>query len=517
MTFTTVCWIATAVYMTVMVVLGFVTRVRREEQEHAPNFEFWLAKRQLPGWRLAVSLTSGWLMLGWIGFGVSQIYMYGATGLWILSIPWFILCFIIVAMVPFVRRVAAISLPQALEKRFGKSARAITAVFSVFVFLCWTQAELFVGGSLMSGLMQVNPWICMMVLALPVAIYTYMGGFRATVMTDVAQFVLMALFMAVLAFTAYTAATKATGGHILETVARTATPYGGQGGSWSLTVNGLLFPVVLLAGYLPGWMTEQDLLLRIQGAPTTRSARKGAWLALGLISVFVILLPAVVAFCAIAVFPPVDGAAAQAVGADAMNIIPAVIADLSAPVQVLMLLGILGCQMSTVDTFVNVSALAVAHDLLDPVLKPKTSERTRLNVARLMSVLATLAALGLALMNSKLGDVYYISSGVLSASIAVPALFAFWRRTTSQGVIAASIVGFVSTIAMYWLEMKHLGSADSFPVFLRGSFGYLYVATGVVTSVITIVIVSLLTPRPGPAQLAAVHVTPIEEADALVK
>lgn len=517
MTFDTVCWIAVAIYIITMVAIGYVTRVRRETVEHAPNFEFWLAKRQLPGWWLATSLTSGWLMLGWIGFGISQIYLYGATGLWILPIPWFILCFIIVAMVPYVRRIAAVSLPQALEKRFGPSARLMTGVFSVLIFLCWTQAELFVGGSLMAGLMHADPRVCMIALALPVAIYTFMGGFRASVMTDVAQFALMVLFMAALTITAYVTASHVTGGHIVDAIAKTATPYGKQGGSWSLMVNGLMFPIILLVGYLPGWMTEQDLLLRIQGAPTTREARKGAVIALFQISIFVILLPAITAFCAIAAFPPAGDAAAKAVGADAMNVIPAIISGLPAFMQVLMLLGIIGCQMSTVDTFANVSALAVAHDLLDPVLKPRETERTRLNVARLTSVLVTIAALGLALMNSKLGDVYYVSSGVLSASIAVPALFAFWRRTTTQGVLAASVVGFVATIAMYWFEMKHLGSATAFPAFLQGAFGYLYVATGVVASTITIVIVSLLTPPPSAAQLAAVALRPVEEAEALVK
>ncbi len=511
MWFTFFCWMAVAIYCGVMIFLGFHTRVRSEKDEPKPNFEFWMAKRELPGWRLGTSLASGWLMLGWIGFGMSQIYLYGATGLWILPIPWFVLCFIILAMVPYVRRIRAVSLPQAMEKRYGKSARLIVALFSVYVFLSWTQAELFVGGILMSSFLSVPPFVCMTILAATVGVYMWMGGFRASVLTDITQFFLMAFFMIFLLAAAYMAAKSGSGGNILGKLAASTTVYGGAGNTLNLFVNGMLFPVILMIGYLPGWMTEQDLLLRIQAAPTTREAYKGAFTGFFLITVFVIAIPAVVALFAIAAFPPVNGMAPGAIGADAMNIIPSFISVLPAPVQVFMLVGIMGCQMSTVDTFANVAALPISYDIVDPALRKRgASERMRLHSARVLSIIAIAASLFLALISRRLGDVYYISSGVLSASIAVPAIFLFWHRTTLPGVVAASVTGFAVTIGMYWFEMKHLGSAEMFPLFLKGSFGYIYVAAGVVASVAVIVPVSLLTAKPSPLQLMEVDSAPCD-------
>src|ERR1035438_8640902 len=93
-------WLALVPYCLGMVYIGWGIRKRiRRDQGDQVNYEFWIAKRQLPGWRLAMSLTAGWLMLGWVGFGMSQIYMYGVTGLWILPIPWLILCVIVIFMV----------------------------------------------------------------------------------------------------------------------------------------------------------------------------------------------------------------------------------------------------------------------------------------------------------------------------------------------------------------------------------------------------------------------------------
>jgi SSS family solute:Na+ symporter len=512
MTLALSCWIAVALYCLVMLGLGYITRIRSAKHENSPNFEFWMAKRQLPGWRLGVSLASGWLMLGWIGFGMAQVYMYGATGLWILPIPWLILCFIIVWLVPWVRRIGSVSLPMAFQKRFGSSVRIVAAVFSVMVFLAWTQAELFVGGTLMSGFLNVEPWVCMVILSVPVMIYMYMGGFRASVLTDIAQFVLMAAFMFVLGWVAWKTASQASGGDFVGALSKSSTPYGGAGNTFTLLKNGWIFPIALLIGYLPGWMIEQDLLLRIQSAPSTKEALRGAWTGFILIAVFVIGIPALIGFCAIVAFPAVNGAAPDIIGADGLKIASAFIMQLPAWLQVLMLVGIMGCQMSTVDTFSNVAALPVAHDLVDPVLRrANVSEWIRVRSARWISVAVIAASLGLALMNSSLGDVYYLSSAVLSASIAIPALFIFWKRANAKGVMAGSIVGFVVTVVSYWLEYKRYTDVAAYPAFLQGAYGYLYLGAGVLASVATLVPVSLLTKPSEAKQLAAVKVAPVDD------
>ena len=369
MTLATSCWIAVGLYCLLMLWLGYVCRVRSAKEEGKPNFEFWIAKRTLPGWWLGISLASGWLMLGWIGFGMSQVYLYGSTGLWILPIPWLILCFIIVWMVPFVRRVGSVSLPIALEKRFGTSTRIITAVFSVIVFLAWTQAELFVGGNLMAGFLNTQPWVCMAILSVPVMIYMYMGGFRASVLTDIAQFVLIVIFMFILTWAAFHTAAGAAHGSLVTALANTTTAKGQPGATFSLWCNGWFFPVALLIGFLPGWMMEQDLLLRLQGAPSTKEALRGAWVGFALVGIFVIALPALIAYCAIVAFPAVKGAGPDAIGPDAIKITSAFIANLPSWLQVLMLVGIVGCQMSVVDRFSNVAALPLAHDVIDPIIE----------------------------------------------------------------------------------------------------------------------------------------------------
>ena len=516
-------WMVAVAYGTLVAWIGY--RIKQGKKVAGinlrPLLEFWMAGRELPGWRLAISLTSGWLMLGWIGFGMSQVYMYGVTGLWILPIPWFILCLIIIFMVPLVRRIGTISLPQAISRRFGPSARILLALLSFGVFIAWTQAELFMVGTLASPFLGVPAWVVMIIVVVPILLYTWFGGFRAIVTTDLIQFLIMAVFMVLLAVTAINAASEVSGGDIIGALSESAPPWSGAGEVFNPWILTLMFPIVLLIGYLPGWMIEQDLLVRIQAAKSTKEARKGAVLGLVLITVFVLILPAIAAFCALVVFPPAEGMAPDAIGVDALQIISAFIARMPLIGSLFMFLGLLACQMSTIDTFSNVSALAISHDIVEPVLKKKeVPGETRLKWARWISMGAILFALACALISETLGDVYYISSGILSACIAVPAMFLFWRRTTLTAVLAAAVVGCVGTIGFYLYEYKILQYMDpeapnyyanELPSILQGSFMYNYIAVGVILSVITIIVVSLFTRKPSSGQLSLIRKNPVDD------
>jgi hypothetical protein len=77
--------------------------------------------------------------------------------------------------------------------------------------------------------------------------------------------------------------------------------------------------------------------------------------------------------------------------------------------------------------------------------------------------------------------------------------------------LAGSIVGFVVTVACYWLEYKKFTDAAAYPAFLQGAYGYLYLGAGVLASVATLVPVSLLTGAPAKSQLDAVKIAPVDD------
>ncbi len=503
-------WLFGGLYLVFAMGLGawIYAKVKKDTAEHQ-LLDFWIAGRRFKGWRLGVSLAAGWLMLGWLGYGMSMIYQMGLSGVWILPLPWLILCFIIVWMVPFVRRLPAISLPEAIEKRFGISTRTIIALCSIFVFTSWTGAELYMVGQLGSPFLGVSPLTTMIVVAIPIMVYTFFGGFRAVVTTDLIQFLIMACFITALGWVAWSAAGDTSGGNIAGTLATTAPPMYAEGTMFRLFACGVAMPIILLFAYLPGWLIEQDLLLRIQAASSLKQARRGAWTGLVLIVLFVITIPTVIAFCAIVLFPPGAEASTAAIGSDATKIISAIILNYF-PLwgQVLMLVGLLAAQMSTVDTFSNVVALPLTYDIAQPRYFKQMDKAKVARWSRLLAVAAVGLGLVYAINADSLMDVYTLSSGVLTASIAVPAFAIFWKRANRLGVILSATLGFVGNVAFYLLEY-HVWEHKYAPQWLADTYlGYIII--GLSLSLFGLVFGSLMGRPSTDEELSSVAPKPIE-------
>lgn len=503
-------WITTIVYVLLVIVLGFISwNKARSKSPTGKILDFWIASRELPGWRLAVSLTSGWLMLGWLGYGISMVYQMGLSGAWMLFIPWFILCFIIIWMVPFVRRLPAISLPEALAKRFGPDTRFIFALCSIFVFTSWTGAELYMMGHLGAPFLNVPPVAVMVVVLIPIMLYTFFGGFRADVLTDVLQFLLMAPFIVILAIVGLSAAGGTSQGDFLGRLATTATPYYGAGSMFRLFACGIAMPVILLFAYLPGWMVEQDLLQRMQAARNLKEAYRMAYFSFIGIAVFVLIFPLLIAFSALILFPPGLESSSAAIGGDATGIISAIIIKYF-PVwgQILMLVGILASQMSTVDTFANVTAMPLSYDLVQPLFLRKASRTVALHWTRILAVVAILLGFVYAINATSLMDVYILSSGVLTASIAIPAFAIFWRKANKLGVILSAVLGFAGNVVFYIFEY-HVWKHNFQPKWFADTYlGYIIV--GLIGSVIGLIIGSLAGKPSSAEELATVAPRPLE-------
>lgn len=507
---TYIFWLVGLAYFAFAIGMGlFIWNQVKKEDGTNQLLDFWIASRRFSGWRMGVSLAAGWLMLGWLGYGMSMIYQMGLSGVWILPLPWLILCGIIIWMVPYVRRLPAISLPEALEQRFGGNTRLLCAIASIFVFTSWTGAELFMIGKLASPFLHISPNLTMAIVVIPIMIYTFFGGFRAVVITDVIQFILMALFITVLGIVAYKAAGNITNGNIVSTLSTIPTASFGKGTIFKLFAGGIISPIILLLAYLPGWMIEQDLLLRIQGAKSLKEAKKGAWVGLLLIGTFIIAIPTIIAFCSIILFPYGLESTTAAIGADGTGIISAIILKYF-PLwgQVVMFIGLLAAQMATVDTFANVVALPLTYDIIQPNFLKNKSKDDIIKASRILSIIAILLGLLYAINSSSLSGVYILSSGVLSASIAIPAFAIFFRRVNKTGITLSIILGFLGNVVFYILEYKVWGNSYN-PKWLAGT--YLgYIMAGLLCSLIGLIAGSLIGELSSKDQLETVSNEPLE-------
>ena len=111
--------------------------------------------------------------------------------------------------------------------------------------------------------------------------------------------------------------------------------------------------------------------------------------------------------------------------------------------------------LGTVSGLILASAGAVTHDLIESVGGVHLTDHERVRIAKLASVVVGVIAIVLGILFKQLNVSYLVGwafSVAASANLPALVMLLFWPRTTRQGIIAAVIVGMVSSLA--WILLS---------------------------------------------------------------
>jgi cation/acetate symporter len=154
--------------------------------------------------------------------------------------------------------------------------------------------------------------------------------------------------------------------------------------------------------------------------------------------------------------------------------------------------------LGTVSGLILAAAGAVVHDIMKNYLRMDISDHEQVRLAKITTVVIGAIAIGLGILFKELnvGElVGWAFSIAASANLPSLVMVLFWRDTTRQGVIAAVVVGMVSSLAWILLSGATLSGVFGF----KGHSGYVpFSEPGIVTiplGFLTLVVVSLLTKR----------------------
>ncbi|MCA9261444.1 MAG: cation acetate symporter [Planctomycetales bacterium] len=152
--------------------------------------------------------------------------------------------------------------------------------------------------------------------------------------------------------------------------------------------------------------------------------------------------------------------------------------------------------LGTVSGLILASAGAVTHDLLESLSHIELSDSERVRVAKIASVVVGAVAIVLGIWFKEMNVSYLVGwafSVAASANLPALVMLLFWPRTTRQGVIAAIVVGMVTSLG--WILL----SADTFEKVYglsRDAAWAPFSQPGIVTiplGFLTLVVVSLMT------------------------
>jgi cation/acetate symporter len=111
--------------------------------------------------------------------------------------------------------------------------------------------------------------------------------------------------------------------------------------------------------------------------------------------------------------------------------------------------------LGTVSGLILAAAGAVTHDLLGSVFRVKMNDAEKVRLARISSVVVGAAAIVLGILFQKMNPTFLVGwafSVAASANLPSLVMILFWPRVTKQGIVAAIVVGMVSSMA--WILLS---------------------------------------------------------------
>jgi len=422
-----------AAYFGVALAIG-VTLSRKGQQAE----QFMLAGR-----RLTLPLFVGSLVATWYGgiLGVGEISYKDGLVNWITQGVFWYASYLIFAffLAGRLQRSAQTTLPDQLGLMHGPGARLLAAVLNFFNVV--PVAYMLTLGLVVQLITGWPLWLGVVVGTCVAGLYSLLGGFKAVVYTDMLQFGLMCLAVALVLGAAvlglgggeYLKA-NLPAGH-LEPLGR----YSAQElGVWALIALSTL--------------VDPNFYHRCYAAGDARTARRGILMAVAFWALFDVCTT-FGGLYARAALPDMDPRLAYPM-----------LADMLLPVGLkgIFVCGLLATAMSTVDSYCFVGAMGLSHDLYRRTLNPEASDRAMVRATRL-GILATGAlAMGLALWFPGSFKSIWKTMGSLSASaVLLPAIIGAMGWRPPGAGLASMWAGVVGTLgwaaARHWVGGRTLG------------------------------------------------------------
>ena len=480
-------YLVIVVYLGGVLAAGWYFSREQEEQE-----DYFVGGRQMP-W-LAVGLSIVATMLSTVSYLATpgEVIQHGVA----MAIGWAAapVAFLIVNMlwIPFFMRLGVTSIYEYLERRFGLVAR-LTAVgmFVLILRLCWMATIVLTASRAVAQItheslvdvlgvgISLDQWTLIMLLSVGIfaTFYTMLGGIKAVIWTDVAQFI--ALFLGVVLTLIFVAWHTGTG-----PIDWWKTTTGGSAGhtlppvySFDITVRNTMLFTVLSAIFWYGctFIADQVAVQRYLTTPSVKAAGRGN--IVNFVADYGVML--LLALCGMALLTYYMDPAFQTEIADGISdprnkavadkVFPHFITyGLPVGISGLVVAALFAVAMSSLDSGINSVAAVLTIDVFER-LGWNTSESTRLQLPRAITLTVGLVCTALAWLMMSIPERYNIigitartfncALGPLGAMFIVGM---FVRRVSQTAVVLAAYAGLAVAVACAWWVELHwmLGLTD---------------------------------------------------------
>lgn len=488
--------IAFVIYLLIMIGIGFYFSNKSKKMS-----DYFLAGRGLNSWVTAMSAQasdmSGWLLMGLPG----AAYATGMGNYWIAIglaigtiLNW---AFVAKPLRKFTEKAGdAITIPQYLQNRFKADSpivRLVCAVVIFIFFLVYTTSAFVSGGKLFQVVFNIDSSnetyakAAVIISALIIIIYTFLGGFNAVAWTDLVQGLLMFFTIVALPIALITA-TPDFSWEMVAATPKIAAEGADASGYASLVSGRSANSIISDLAWALGYFGMPHILVRFMAIKDAKSVKKSAIIAIVwvIISLGAAVLIGILGRVYLDNIQNPDGSVGitlidtqrELIFIDVVKrLFPGALAGV-------FLSAVLASIMSTADSQLLVTASAVVNDFYKVIVKKETSDKKLMWISRgavmLISVIACILALNP--QDTIMGIVSNAWAGFGAAFGPAIILSLYWRRLTLKGTVAG-IIGGAATVIV-WEYVLHWS-------------GMLYsIVPGFIVSILLTVIVSLIDKEP---------------------
>lgn len=432
--------------------------------------DYVLGGRGLGSWGTSISAQasdmSGWLLLGLPG----AAYATGLSGSVWMATGLAIGTYLNWKLVAQRLRIStqqysnSITIPSYLENRFNDDSRLLRKASSIFIllfFLVYTASGFVSGGKLFQTVFGVPYKVSVIIGAVVVVAYTFLGGFMAVCWTDIIQGLLMFFTLLILPVVVLVKA-----GGINEVISAIdpslLNPFNAlsiTGSASSSTVLVVISIISSLAWGL-GYFGQPHILARFMAIKNPDLIKKSRIIAMFWV-VLSLLGATAVGLVGHSIIPDIS-----AYGGDSETIFMLLV-NKCVPLILtgILMSAILAAIMSTADSQLLVAASTVSEDFYKGMIKPKASDRELILVSRLTVLSVAIIALIIAFNpnSSVLGLVSYAWAGFGAAFGPVILLSLFYKKMTKNGAAAGMIIGGLTSVL--WPLLKKVSSLAIFQLY----------------------------------------------------
>ncbi len=501
--------IVMAIYMAFVIGIGLFFAKRANENSE----NYYLGGRSLGPWVAAMSAEasdmSGWLLMGLPGVA----YFYGfSDAIWtaIGLLAGTYINWLIVAKRLHAYSIIAndsITIPDFFSHRYKENKKIIMTIAALFIMVFFTvyASSCFLSvGKLFNTLFGVPYEYVMIIGAVFVIVYTFLGGFLAESASDFMQAIVMVatLVMVLVTGVVYAGGPAAVIDNLkqipgfldffgiatpemkdgIQQVSASGVPQFGDAGAYGIIT------IISTLSWGLGYFGMPQVLLRFMAIRSHREISKSRRIATGwcAISLVAAVLIGVIGRAA---FPTEHLTAVDAEKifiTMSTNLLPTVLAGMA-------MAGILAATISSSDSYLLIASSAISKNIYQGLFKKDATDKQVMRMSRIVLLAIALVGILIALdKDSVIFTVVAFAWAGFGATFGPIMLFSlFWKRTTRGGAIGGMLAGGI--MVFFWkYVMRPLGGVwniyELLPAFLF--------------SCLVIVVVSLLSKEPS-AELQA--------------